>query len=113
MARVRGNSNKNKHKPHLYTVHDRKTSNLYPYGISRDPLKEDGLSKRVRCPIADAKLLVGGACFFAGILVYTDDEMFGNHFVPNVRLEVELFVKWLNVRTSRCTWSMVVGSRAC
>lgn len=42
------NSNDNDGDHHLYGIWDKKEDDLFKYGISDDPIEEDGLSDRVR-----------------------------------------------------------------
>lgn len=43
-----GNSHKNQNLHHLYGIFEKESDDVLKYGISDDPIGEDGLSNRVR-----------------------------------------------------------------
>lgn len=43
-----GNSNKNNKPHHLYEIRDSVDDDVFKYGISHDPIDEDGYSNRMR-----------------------------------------------------------------
>ena len=45
---MHGNRNANRRPHHLYVIKDRVDESVLKYGISSEPIDEDGLSKRVR-----------------------------------------------------------------
>ena len=54
---------------HLYEIRDKLDNDVFKYGISSDPIDEDGLSKRVRIQLAILNLAVKWTRFFATILL--------------------------------------------
>lgn len=46
-----GNSNKNNKPHHLYEIRDSVDDEVFKYGISHDPIDEDGYSKRMRTQV--------------------------------------------------------------
>ncbi|MEM1121369.1 MAG: hypothetical protein AAGJ18_13030 [Bacteroidota bacterium] len=43
-----GNSHTNEKPHHLYIIFDKETGDIDKYGISADPIEEDGLSARIK-----------------------------------------------------------------
>ena len=54
---------------HLYQFLDKEEDDIFKYGISDNPIEEDGLSKRIRTQLSFLNLAVGWARFFAKILI--------------------------------------------
>jgi len=55
---------------HLYGIFEKDTDDVFKYGISDDPMGEDGLSNRVRAQVRFANLAAGFLKFFAKILMF-------------------------------------------
>ena len=68
MSKKHRNSLDNDEPHHLYSINDKKTNDIFKYGISRDPIEEDGLSKRIRRQLNLYNLIAGWARFFAEII---------------------------------------------
>lgn len=66
---IHGNSHKNKNPYHLYGNFEHQTEDVFKYGISDDPIGEDGLSYRVRSQLRFANLAAGFIKFFANIIL--------------------------------------------
>ncbi|HFA51531.1 MAG TPA: hypothetical protein ENJ95_21155 [Bacteroidetes bacterium] len=66
---MHGNSNKNKKLHHLYEIRDSVEDDVFKYGISHDPIDEDGMSKRSRDQVDFLNLGVGWLRFFVRILI--------------------------------------------
>ncbi|MFM9949819.1 MAG: hypothetical protein ACKV1O_17920 [Saprospiraceae bacterium] len=64
-----GNSNKNNKPHHLYEIRDSVDDGLFKYGISHDPIGEDGYSKRMRLQVDFLNLGVKWLRFFARVLL--------------------------------------------
>jgi len=64
-----GNSNKNNKQHHLYEIKDSVDDDVFKYGISHDPIGEDGYSKRMRIQVDFLNLGVKWLRFFARILL--------------------------------------------
>lgn len=64
-----GNSNKNNKLHHLYEIKDSVDDDVFKYGISHDPIGEDGYSKRMRIQVDFLNLGVKWLRFFARILL--------------------------------------------
>jgi hypothetical protein len=64
-----GNSNKNQKPHHLYEIRDSIDDDIVKYGISHDPIGEDGYSKRMRTQIDFLNLGVKWLRFFGRILI--------------------------------------------
>lgn len=62
------NSHKNKRPHHLYEIFDKQEDEIFKYGISSDPIDEDGLSGRIRKQLVILNLAAGWVRFFARIL---------------------------------------------
>jgi len=69
MAKPHGNSHKNDKTHHLYQIKDRIDDDILKFGISADPIDEDGLSERVRSQINLYNTIVGWVRFFGEILI--------------------------------------------
>lgn len=72
MAKARkphGNSIRNKEPHHLYEIDDIQENEVFKFGISQDPIEEDGLSKRLRDQINLYNVVAGFIRFFARILI--------------------------------------------
>lgn len=67
--KVHGNSKRNARKHHLYEIRDGHTKDVFKYGISAEPIGEDGLSSRVRRQVRMGNVFVGWLRFFGRILV--------------------------------------------
>lgn len=64
-----GNSNKNYKPHHLYEIRDSVDDDVFKYGISHDPIDEDGYSNRMRIQVEFLNLGVKWMRFFARILL--------------------------------------------
>lgn len=64
-----GNSNKNNKPHHLYEIRDSVDDEVFKYGISHDPIGEDGYSNRMRVQVDFLNLGVKWLRFFARILL--------------------------------------------
>ena len=64
-----GNSNKNNKPHHLYEIRDSVDDDVFKYGISHDPIDEDGYSNRMRTQVDFLNLGVKWLRFFARILL--------------------------------------------
>ena len=64
-----GNSLDNKSPHHLYEIIDVVEDDTFKYGISQDPIEEDGLSKRLREQLNLFNIVAGFIRFFARILI--------------------------------------------
>lgn len=69
MAKSHGNSHNNDKPHHLYQIKDRIDDDVLKYGISADPIDDDGLSERVRSQLNLYNAIVGWVRFFAEILI--------------------------------------------
>ena len=65
-----GNSHKNQNLHHLYGIFEKESDDVLKYGISDDPIGEDGLSNRVRAQVRFANLAAGFLKLFAKILMF-------------------------------------------
>jgi hypothetical protein len=63
------NSNANMELHHLYEIVDKETEDTFKYGISGDPIGEDGLSRRVRVQVKEWNELSGWERFFGRVLI--------------------------------------------
>jgi len=61
-----GNSRKNSRDHHLYAIHDVEENDIFKYGISDKPIKEDGYSKRMRDQVDYLNRAVRLAALFCG-----------------------------------------------
>ncbi len=64
-----GNSSKSKRLHHLYEIRDKQENDVFKYGISGQPIKKDGYSRRVRSQLSLLNLAAGWARYFAKILL--------------------------------------------
>ncbi len=64
-----GNSRKNEKPHHLYEIIDDIDQSTFKYGISADPIDEDGLSERIRTQLFLFNIIAGMTRFFARILL--------------------------------------------
>ena len=64
-----GNSRKNEELHHLYEIMDDVNQTTFKYGISADPIDEDGLSPRIRGQLSLFNIIAGMTRFFAKILL--------------------------------------------
>ena len=64
-----GNSKKSQRLHHLYEIIDSKNNDVYKYGISGDPLNEDGSSPRANEQVSLFNAVVDWIRFFARILI--------------------------------------------
>ncbi len=64
-----GNSNLNNKLHHLYEIRDSVDDVVFKYGISHDPIDEDGYSNRMRAQVNFLNLGVDWLRFFARILI--------------------------------------------
>ena len=64
-----GNSKQNPKIHHLYEIRDSLDDDVFKYGISHDPIDENGLSKRMRLQINFLNLGVSWQRFFGRIIV--------------------------------------------
>ena len=69
MRKPHGNSNENENDHHLYEIWDSKEEEVYKYGISDDPIDEDGLSRRIRSQLALFNNLVNWVRFVGRVLI--------------------------------------------
>lgn len=69
MSKRHRNSLDNDEPHHLYVINDEKTKDIFKYGISCDPIEEDGLSGRIRRQLSLYNLIAGWTRFIAEILV--------------------------------------------
>ena len=67
--RLHGNSLYNSNLHHLYEIRDKKENDIFKYGISDDPIEEDGLSKRLRIQINYLNLVVNEERFEGEVLI--------------------------------------------
>ncbi len=63
-----GNEKRNPKPHHLYEIRDKVDNDVFKYGISADPIEEDGYSNRMRKQVNLGNLFVGWLRFFARIL---------------------------------------------
>lgn len=68
MKKIHGNSHENEEFHHLYALDDREKEDVFKYGISDDPIEEDGLSKRMRTQLDLFNLIAGYLRFVGRIL---------------------------------------------
>lgn len=65
------NSHQNENPHHLYEIYDKQNEETFKYGISSDPIDEDGdgLSNRIRRQLTIFNLAAGWLRYFARILI--------------------------------------------
>jgi len=68
MKSPHGNSHDNQEFHHLYAIDDLKNETVFKYGISDDPIDEDGISSRIRKQLSLFNLIAGWIRFTARIL---------------------------------------------
>ena len=68
-----GNSNNNQKPHHLYEIRDSLDDSVFKYGISHDPIDENGLSKRMRLQVNFLNLGVNWQRFFGRVIVMNID----------------------------------------
>ncbi|WP_421946386.1 hypothetical protein [Phaeodactylibacter xiamenensis] len=64
-----GNSLGNKNPHHLYEIRDQQEKDVFKYGISDDPVDDDGLSNRLRGQLRFMNLVAGFTRFLGRILI--------------------------------------------
>lgn len=64
------NSDDNDELHHLYIIIDKTDNSLFKYGISCDPIKADGLSKRMRIQLRYLNIIDDWTRFFARIIIF-------------------------------------------
>lgn len=64
-----GNSNLNEKPHHLYEIRDSEDDDVFKYGISHDPIDEDGYSNRMRVQVDFLNLGVKWLRFFGRIIL--------------------------------------------
>ena len=65
-----GNSNDNMNPHHLYEIRDSVDDGVFKYGISDEPIDEDGQSSRMKLQVNFLNLGVNWLRFFARILLF-------------------------------------------
>lgn len=65
-----GNRNDNDNPHHLYEIRDSVDDDVFKYGISHDPIDEEGQSKRMKLQVGFLNLGVNWLRFFAKILLF-------------------------------------------
>ncbi|MCB9285088.1 MAG: hypothetical protein H6563_13510 [Lewinellaceae bacterium] len=63
------NSHDNKDPHHLYEIFDKQEKEVFKYGISSDPIEEDGMSRRTRRQLKYLNLAAGWIRYFVRILI--------------------------------------------
>ena len=63
-----GNSHTNEKPHHLYIIFDKETGDIDKYGISSDPIEEDGLSGRIKLQLELFNRIARWHRFYAEIL---------------------------------------------
>ena len=69
MSKVHRNSYENQEDHHLYVIMDKQEEDIFKFGISSDPIDDDGLSDRIRKQLNLYNVVVGFVRFFAKILI--------------------------------------------
>lgn len=69
MKKQHGNCLENSKPHHLYEIKDTQEKDIFKYGISADPVEEDGLSKRLRKQVNFMNLVTGFIRFVGSILI--------------------------------------------
>lgn len=64
-----GNRLDNDADHHLYVILDKEKEDIFKYGISHDPIDEDGISDRIREQLNLYNLIAGWLRFFAKVLI--------------------------------------------
>ena len=65
-----GNSNDNNKPHHLYEIRDSIDDDIFKYGISHDPIDEEGQSNRMKVQVNFLNLGVNWLRFFAQIVLF-------------------------------------------
>ncbi len=65
-----GNSNDNNKPHHLYEIRDSIDDDIFKYGISHDPIDEEGQSNRMKVQVNFLNLGVNWLRFFSQILLF-------------------------------------------
>jgi len=68
-----GNSNQSNRPQHLYEIRDKQEDTVFKYGISDNPIDEDGLSKRIRNQLILLNLAAGWERYYANVLIQNID----------------------------------------
>ncbi|MEZ4959186.1 MAG: hypothetical protein R2830_05160 [Saprospiraceae bacterium] len=66
---MHGNSNQNDESHHLYEIWDDQEQEIFEYGISSEPIEDDGLSKRVKEQVQILNLAAGWLRYLARIIL--------------------------------------------
>ena len=66
---LHGNSSKSNRPQHLYEIRDKQEDTVFKYGISDNPIDEDGLSKRIRDQLIIFNLAAGWERYYATVLI--------------------------------------------
>ncbi len=66
---LHGNSKLNNNPHHLYEIRDKELDDVFKYGISAEPIRPDGLSKRMRVQISFLNLVAGWKRYVGYILI--------------------------------------------
>lgn len=64
-----GNSHQNQRPHHLYEIWDETDQETFKFGISNDPVTDDGLSKRLRQQVSLYNLIAGFIRYIGRILI--------------------------------------------
>ena len=67
--KAHGNSNRNNKPHHLYEIRDSVDDDVFKYGISHDPIDEEGQSNRMKLQVNFLNLGVNWLRFFSKILL--------------------------------------------
>ncbi len=68
MKKIHSNSHENQEFHHLYALDDTENESVFKYGISDDPIEEDGISKRIRSHLNLYNLIAGTLRFVGRII---------------------------------------------
>jgi URI fold toxin 2 len=68
--KIHGNSNNNTNPHHLYEIRDSVDDDVFKYGISDEPIDEEGQSDRMKLQVNFLNLGVNWLRFFARILLF-------------------------------------------
>ena len=68
---IHGNSNQSHRPQHLYEIRDKQEDTVFKYGISDNPIDEDGLSKRIRNQLIILNLAAGWERYY-GLVLHQD-----------------------------------------
>ena len=64
-----GNSTQSNRPQHLYEIRDKQEDTVFKYGISDNPIDEDGLSKRIRNQLIILNLAAGWERYYGIVLI--------------------------------------------